>query len=205
MGKKRNNVSPRIYVFCILSFLFSLCALIVSFAALDYPIGKLVFSNEKALSILGIAFAIVSFSVTSYCTIVLSMNEKNAHKVLTDANLAKEEAYETMQSLYKDLMDMLSSLEGVLKENQKYIRLFKGRLICRSLFSTDEEKETGIGYLQQFSDKQSDVELLESVLKEAKKAKTTEIITAAKTAIDEINNRIKERTVETDKDKIENT
>lgn len=191
MGKRRNNVSPWIYVLCIFSFLVSGCALIVSLAALDYPIGKLVFSNEKALSLLGIAFAIVSFSVTSYCTIVLSLNERNARKVLADANAAKEEAYETMQTLYKDLMDLLSSLEGVLKDNQKYIRLFKGRLMCRSLFSTDEEKKIGIGYLQQFSDKQSDVELLKKVIKEAKKELKTDIIKNAEEAKGKIEERIK--------------
>lgn len=187
MGKRRINVSPWIYVFCILSFLFSFCALIVALAALDYPIGELIYSDEKTLSILGIAFAIVSFSVTSYCTIVLSVNERNARKVLADANAAKEEAYETMQSLF----DLLSSLEGVLKDNQNYIRLFKGRLICRSSFSTDEEIMTGIGCLQQFSKKESDIELLKKVAKEARKTNNEELEDAAKEAIEAIKNRLK--------------
>jgi len=195
MGKRRNNMSPWIYVFGILSFLFSVCALIVALAALDYPIVELIFSEENTLSILGIAFAIVSFSVTSYCTIVLSMNERNARKVLADANAAKEEAYETLQSLYKDLKDLLSSLEGVLKDNQNYIRLFEGRLFCRSSFSTDDEKKTGISYLQQFSNKEKeyDIELLDKVAKEARKAKKTDLYEAAEEAIEALEGRLKKR------------
>lgn len=96
-----------------------------------------------------------------------------------------------MYNNHIETINLISSIKGVThnKDKLKYLSLAEGRLLCGSRFSNDEEKEAGIINLQQFSNKESDVELLKKVAKEAGKNK--EIKWATKDAIKVINSRIK--------------
>lgn len=190
MKKIKHKTYSLIWISYVAVSLISAIALIFSIAAIN---GKnLEFDYNNTIGFAGIVFAVAGVVFTIFF-VVFGYRTVEIYKRLSDAEDITEDVNNDMRNNLKETTNLISSIKGLKSDSDKnkYLTLAEGRLLCSSRFSTDEEKETGIGYLQQYSDKQSDVELLEAVMEAALKEKKTKIKNAAKRAIKEIEKRIK--------------
>lgn len=183
-----NKPQPIVLVCCIAATLISVIALVFSLAAINGE--QLEFDYNNTIGFAGILFAVAGVVITIYF-ITFGHKTYEIYKQMSDAEEIADEVRSDMYNNHVETINLISSIKGVThsKDKLKYLSLAEGRLLCSSRFSNDEEKETGIIYLQQFSNKESDIELLKEVAKEARKNK--KIKEAAKNAIKVINRRIK--------------
>lgn len=184
--RKKYFIPTWVYACCGLSFLFSFTALLLSNAALDYPVFKLVLSSEKALSVFGITFAVISFAVTSYCTIAIAISQNQVKNIKDDAFAIIEYLDDSMQSQYKETLNLMDSLEGIIPDGKKYIRISIARFIIGSKYSTDEEKERGITYLHE-SKAKDDYDLLKDRIVNNSEITNVQLKEKAKAAMKAIN------------------
>lgn len=189
MKIRMNKSHPLILVCSIAAALISAIALIFSIAAINGE--KLEFDYNNTIGFAGIIFAVTGIIITIYF-VTFGHRTYEIYKQMSDAEQIADEVRSDMRNNLIETINLISSIKGVTysKDKLKYLSLAEGRLLCGSRFSNDEEKETGISYLQQFSNKESDVELLKKVAKEARRKQNTKIQTAANTAIDIIKKKI---------------
>lgn len=192
MTKKNKRVIPIwIYVGCGFSIMISIIALIIAIAALDgYPVCNLKISYENTMSFASVIFAVIGIIITIFfITFGYNMHRYDSRLASChdDFNRVMNDVSDEMRANFEEMRELLSSLEGTEKENQEYIRLAKGRLFCRSKYSTDDEKQDGIRALQQYGKAESII-ILEKIIKENSENKS--IVESAQYALKIIEQRI---------------
>lgn len=189
MKSPNHKLPPIVWICFIATVLISAVALIFSIAAING--NNLEFDYNNTIGFAGIIFAVAGVIITIYF-VTFGHKTFEIYKKMSDTEDIMNSVNSDMRNNLTETMNLLSSIRGITysKKKLKYLLLAEGRLLCSSRFSTDNEKETGIGYLQQYSDKQDDIELLEKVANEAKKNNNTKIKDAAETAIIQIKTRI---------------
>lgn len=131
---------PKIKLFSGAAFLISITALVLAYAKLDVPLKDAVTIVEMVIGILGLCVTI--YFVTMGIT--LHKYTKSLEETLSRAM----EMDTTMQFQFKEIINVISYIETVSGDKAKYIRLARGRLICRSKYSNDAEKKDGISDIQ---------------------------------------------------------
>lgn len=177
MTKKKREIAkvPSWVIFLlVLTLLLSLVAIVISFVKLDIPIKELEASFEKASTIIGLIIGVLGVCTTVYFItmgITLNQYKKELDDYQNTFEGIKNSVDYAMKSQLKETISVLSSIESVANENKIYIRLAIGRLMCKSAYSTEEEKKSGIREILTYytSDKASysidneDVEILRIV------------------------------------------
>lgn len=129
------------------AFLISITALVLAYAKLDVPLKDLQSSYNNAVTIVEMVIGILGLCVTIYFVtmgITLHKYTKSLEETLSRAM----EMDTTMQFQFKEIINVISDIETVSGDKAKYIRLARGRLICRSKYSNDAEKKDGISAIQ---------------------------------------------------------
>ena len=136
-------------IISISAFIASIAALILAFAKLDVPLSQLKFSFDRAINIVELVMGSLGLSATVFfITMGITLHKYN--KELNETLRRSKEIDYTMQSNLKETIDALSSIESVANEKAIYIRLAKGRLMCKSTFSNNRQKKEGISYIQAY-------------------------------------------------------
>ena len=187
---RNHNKHSIVWIFCIAVALISTTALVFSIAAINGE--NLEFDYNNTIGFAGIIFAVAGVVITIYF-VTFGHKTYEIYKRMSEAENITDEVNSDMRNNLIETTNLISTIKAVTysRTKIKYLLLVEGRLLCGSRFSTDEEKETGIGYLQQFSNNPDDIVLLELVAIEARKNKKTELFKAAKKAISVINDKIK--------------
>lgn len=188
MEKRNRKIHPIIWISCVVAVLVSVVALIFSIAAINGDLlYQLEFDYNNTIGVAGIIFAVAGVVITIYF-VTFGHKTFEIYKKLSDAEEITDKVNSDMRNNLVEITNLISSIKGIKdnEERHKYLSLAEGRLLCSSRFSTDDEKKTGISYLQQFSNKEKeyDIELLEKVAKEARKEKKTDLYEAAEEAIE---------------------
>ncbi len=149
--KKRSIPLWALFILCF-ALIFSLVALVFSLAALGVPI-VLIGSFDKFIAVISIILALIAasstvFSIAMSHDITLYRSEiAESRRILDETN---ENIDNTMRLQLKETITVFSSIESIAGDQKIYIRLAKGRLLCQSKYSDNDEKEQGISYIQAY-------------------------------------------------------
>ena len=146
MGNKGNNRRLPLWAICLLIFVFllSLVAVILAVVAIkavpEEGIDLKVF--DKIVAVIGLILALVAASATVF-TIGTSIDiNKYRLEIAAIHNDLGSQLHETNFAL--------SSLESIAEKKAIYIQLARGRLLCKSAYSDEDDLQEGINLIQSY-------------------------------------------------------
>lgn len=180
--KNTDSDSPHNYLqdLAIFSLVVSLSAVAIAGIALDIPFSEVSrdVAYNRVMTIAGLAIGVLGVAATVYFVVVGIdlFKYKREFERMTEkmkkinAEVARnKEGVDAINSKYNDVLDVLSLLEGISKDEKQtaVIRLAIGRMICKSETHSEEYPlEKGIMYLRQYSRSQEDIDLLNKIIAE---------------------------------------
>lgn len=129
------------------SILISIFALILAYARLDCSLNELDASFENGVTIVEMIIGALSLCATIYF-VTMGITLHDYKKKLDDILYSAEKIDTTMHSQLKETINVFSAIESMADSYEIFIRLAKGRLLCQSNYSNNEEKMEGIRCIQ---------------------------------------------------------
>ena len=184
---KKNKKHIPIWIFCGISLLISIVALIIAIAGLKgYSICDFEIAYSITMDFAGIIFAVTGVVLTIYF-ITFAIDIFKLDRKMAKAHELEESVRDEMNMARKEFTDLL---EGTTSE-KKYARLFGARISIKSRFSTEDEMAGAILALSE-SDEWEDYNLLRDKIVNNPEIKE-DMKNRAKAAMKEIEVRIERK------------
>ena len=172
MKNTKNTKTVSGWILCVIlcSTMISIFALILAYAKLDCPLNELDASFDRAITIVEMIIGALSLCATIYF-VTMGITLHDYKKKLDETLNRAEKINLTMHFQLKETIAVFSAIESIAGDQEIIIRLAKGRLLCQSKYSDNEEKKAGIRYIQGYymsgnairSTLSEDIEILEQL------------------------------------------